>query len=147
MAWRLRSSPNSAFALRGLFQPFFRSRRTECEQVQLSADKVLFWISRLIVRRTNSKATLRLDLSKVQASVPAIILEQLKSSRYYAHGRDSLVIQSDTSRRQNENKERCFTKLAEEIELLARNIVTGETSAAQRARVKNLYVCFWSVAL
>ena len=89
--------------------------------------------------RTNSKATLRLDLSKIQPTMPAMIFDQLKSSRYYAHGRESLVIQSDTSRRQADNKEQCFTKLTEEIGMLARNVVTSETSAAQRTRVKNLY--------
>lgn len=52
---------------------------------------------------------------------------------------DSIVIQSDESRKQSSNVESCFEKLHQLIEETARAVIPGETSEEQREKVKKLY--------
>lgn len=94
----------------------------------------------LIVNRVNSKATLRVPLDPLLPLLPSLLHPELRSSRYYAAKSNSLVFQSDDSRKQNDNTHACFGKLHELIAELGRNVIPGETSDAQKQRVKNLYV-------
>jgi len=61
----------------------------------------------------------------------------IRSSRY-ATSSDGLTIQSDDSRKQSDNTHSCFAKLHDMIVEAGRDSVPGETSAAQKARVKSL---------
>ena len=90
-----------------------------------------------MMHRTNSKATLRVKFNDL-SMLPKLILEQLQSSRYYADGSGSLVIQADTSRRQSDNKDECFAKLDHLVRLAGKTVVKGETSPEQQAKVKKL---------
>ena len=88
--------------------------------------------------RVNSKATLRLPLASLLPLLPTVLRPQILKSRYCAAKSDSLVIQADDSRKQNENVHRCFVKLHDLIVQTGREVVPGETSAEQTERVKNL---------
>lgn len=72
--------------------------------------------------------------------LPSLIYTQLQSTSFYARKSDSILIQYDASRKQNENIEGCWTKLHELIRDAAKEVVTGETSPEQAAKVKELYV-------
>jgi peptidyl-tRNA hydrolase ICT1 len=62
----------------------------------------------------------------------------IRQSRYYAKSSNSLVIQADDSRKQADNTHLCYKRLLELIAEIGRELVPGETSAQQKARVKNL---------
>ena len=90
-------------------------------------------------RRVNTKATLKVPLAFLLPLVPRIIHSQLQSSRYAAEKSQSLVIQSQESRKQAANVESCFEKLYELLENSAKGSIPGETSREQKDRVRNLY--------
>lgn len=90
--------------------------------------------------RVNSKATLRVPLDKLRGIVPGIIYHQLSASSYYARNTNSLLIQWDSSRKQNDNIEGCWTRLYSLFQDAAKNVVRGETSAQQANKVKELSV-------
>ena len=73
--------------------------------------------------------------------IPITLHETIKASQYYAKRSDSLVIQSDSSRKQGENVEACYTKLQDLIRVAGNNI-RGETSPEQAAKVRRLLVAF-----
>lgn len=60
------------------------------------------------------------------------------SSRYHAAKSSDIVIQSDDSRKQNENVTACFRKLHELIVQAGRETVPGETTPEQNKRVEQL---------
>ena len=87
----------------------------------------------------NSKATLRIHAKDFFHMIPKIIHPQIEKSRYYAANSQSLVIQGDSSRNRNDNVEECYKKLHDFIIAAGRATVRGETSQAQREKVKGLY--------
>lgn len=86
----------------------------------------------------NSKATLKVPLPSLQAVVPKLLWPAISDSRYRSERGAELVIQSDDSRKQQENVHKCLLKLNDLILQAGRENVPGETSAAQRDRVKHL---------
>ena len=88
--------------------------------------------------RVSSKATLRIDLSSLRPLVPSILWASVTSSSYCASKSNSLVIQSDDSRKQQDNVRSCFVKLNNLLLQAGRNNVPGETSPEQTERVKHL---------
>lgn len=90
--------------------------------------------------RTNSKATLRINVSELRSLIPPMVYQKLQRSRHYASNSNSLVLQADESRRQVDNVETCYRKLFDTIVETAQQVVIGETSAEQATRVQNLYV-------
>jgi peptidyl-tRNA hydrolase ICT1 len=77
-------------------------------------------------------------LDRLLPHVPILLHNGIKSSRYYADKSASLLIQSDDSRKQAQNRDTCFRKLHELLVEVGRQTVPGETSADQSARVKVL---------
>ena len=92
----------------------------------------------LIVKRVNSKATLRLLLKDLLPIVPKILHQQIKESRFHAQRSQALVIQADSSRRQSDNVEEAFTKLRDIIATAGKTVVRGEVSPEHIERVKKL---------
>jgi len=90
----------------------------------------------LIFLRVNSKATLKISLSSLRPLIPSILWPIILESPYCKS--DSVVIQSDDSRKQQDNVKTCHTKLHSLIVQAGKDSVPGETSQAQMARVKNL---------
>ncbi|KAL5002256.1 hypothetical protein BDV10DRAFT_181473 [Aspergillus recurvatus] len=90
------------------------------------------------VNKVNSKATLKVPLDSLLPLVPPIIHSPLQSSRYYAARTHSLVIQSEESRKQAANVDACYDKLHQLLKTTTKELVPGETSIEQRARVQKL---------
>lgn len=91
-----------------------------------------------MARRVNSKAQLRVSLGQLLPMVPDVLHEGIRKSTYYAGKTDSLLIQSDDSRKQFANRETCYRKLQTLIEDVYQKTVPGETSAEQKERVQEL---------
>lgn len=92
----------------------------------------------LIIYRVNSKATVRFKMSKLFTATPAILHTSLRASKYFAEKSNSLVIQADGSRKQTDNVEECFQKLKLLIESAGKNVIKGETTPEQMAKVRQL---------
>ncbi|KAB8203559.1 RF-1 domain-containing protein [Aspergillus parasiticus] len=90
------------------------------------------------VNKVNSKATLKVPLHSLLPLVPRILHRPLRSSRYFAERSESLVIQSEESRKQAANVESCYEKLHELLKNTATDAIPGETSQEQRHRVHKL---------
>ncbi|KAK1139065.1 hypothetical protein N8T08_001311 [Aspergillus melleus] len=90
------------------------------------------------VNKVNSKATLKVPLQSLLPLVPAILHPPLRSSRYLAERSQSLVIQSEESRKQAANVESCYEKLHQLLKSTAKEVIPGETSLEQRDRVHKL---------
>lgn len=88
--------------------------------------------------RVNSKAQLRVALDELLPLVPSALHHALRSSRYYADKTNSVLIQSDESRKQQDNKETCYRKLTGMLIEIYKSTVPGETSQGQRDKVKRL---------
>ena len=96
-------------------------------------------MSVLKVCRVNSKATLRIHAKDFLHMIPKILHPQIEGSRYYATNSQSLILQADSSRNRNDNVEECYKKLHDLIFAAGRATVRGETSQAQKEKVKGLY--------
>ena len=70
--------------------------------------------------------------------IPRILHSEVKRSRFYAGKSESLIMQSDASRKQTGNVEECYQKLYSIIVTAGRATVRGETSPEQTRRIKNL---------
>ncbi|KAL4945173.1 hypothetical protein BDV06DRAFT_48186 [Aspergillus oleicola] len=90
------------------------------------------------VNKVNSKATLKVPLESLLPLVPHAIHSPLQASRYYASRSNSLVIQSEESRKQADNVEACYEKLHKLLESSTTSVVPGETTPEKRERVKKL---------
>ena len=90
--------------------------------------------------RTNSKATVRLHARDLLPLIPTMLHATLKASKHYASRSDSIVVQSDSSRKQGENVEECFHKLHQLIVHIGETKIPGETSSQQVNRVQKLCV-------
>ncbi|KAK3044456.1 hypothetical protein LTS18_001239, partial [Coniosporium uncinatum] len=86
----------------------------------------------------SSKATLNAPLGALLPRIPSLLHESIRNCRYYARKSDSLVIQADDSRKQSDNVQSCLVKLHNMIVDAAAALIPGETSEAQRDRVKKL---------
>ena len=85
----------------------------------------------------NSKAQLRVHLDRLLPIIPPALHDALRSSRYYAKD-NTLLIQSDDSRKQATNKDTCWSKLCMEISRVGKDVIPGETSEEQKQKVKEL---------
>ncbi|OJD18545.1 hypothetical protein AJ78_01461 [Emergomyces pasteurianus Ep9510] len=90
------------------------------------------------VNKVNSKATLKIPLPSILRLVPRALHAEIRSSRYTAERSDSLVIQSDETRKQTKNLDLCFQKLQELLVTAGRAAIPGETSPEQRKKVQAL---------
>ncbi|PYH89246.1 hypothetical protein BO71DRAFT_403219 [Aspergillus ellipticus CBS 707.79] len=90
------------------------------------------------VNKVNSKATLRVPLDSLLPLVPRYLHPALLSSRYVAARTQSLVIQSEESRKQTANVESCYDKLHQLLKNIAELNIPGETSQEQRDHVRKL---------
>ncbi|OJD28073.1 hypothetical protein ACJ73_00529 [Blastomyces percursus] len=90
------------------------------------------------VNKVNSKVTLKIPLSSILRLVPRALHAQIRSSRYFAERSDSLVIQSDETRKQTKNLDLCFEKLWELLVIAGKTAIPGETSPEQRKKVEAL---------
>ena len=88
--------------------------------------------------RVNTKATLRLNLRDFLPLVPELLHEEIMASKYYSANSMSLVIQGDRSRKQAENAKECYGRLHDLVVEAARKKIRGETSQAQKEKVKAL---------
>ena len=79
-----------------------------------------------------------MPLDRLLPHVPILLHAGIKSSRYYTDKSASLLIQSDDSRKQAQNRDACFRKLHELLVDVGRQSVPGETSEDQRERVNIL---------
>lgn len=77
-------------------------------------------------------------MSHLRDTLPPIVFEQLRHSRYLAANSNSILLQSDESRRQTDNVDACHRKLSDAIREAAGLAIQGETSAEQVKRVQNL---------
>ncbi|KAL1621997.1 hypothetical protein SLS56_008941 [Neofusicoccum ribis] len=90
------------------------------------------------VNKVSSKATLRVPLDALLPLLPALLHQEVRSSRYHAANSNALVIQSDDSRKQTDNVHACFRKLHQLILDAGKTAVPGETSEEQKERVRKL---------
>lgn len=88
--------------------------------------------------RVNSKAQLRVSLDQLLPQLPSVLHEGIRQSRYCAERTNTLLIQSDESRKQQANKETCYRRLNELIIDVYNKAVPGETSEEQKVKVKKL---------
>jgi len=88
--------------------------------------------------RVNSKAQLRVSLDQLLPMLPTVLHDGIRKSTYYAGKTNSLLIQSDDSRKQAANKDTCYRKLNELIMDVYNHSVPGETSEEQKDKVKKL---------
>lgn len=77
-------------------------------------------------------------LDQLLPLLPEVLHDGIRKSTYYAGKTNSLLIQSDDSRKQAANKDTCFRKLNELISDVYNRSVPGETSDEQKQKVKNL---------
>lgn len=91
------------------------------------------------LNRVNSKASIKVPFSSLLPLVPRVLHNPLLSSRYTAQRSQSLVIQSDDSRKRAANVESCFDKLYQLLKSAAEDTIPGETSPEQKDRVRKLY--------
>ncbi|KAJ6020690.1 hypothetical protein N7540_006194 [Penicillium herquei] len=91
-----------------------------------------------VFRRVNTKATLKVPWTNLFPLVPSLLHSQLRTSRYASERSQTLVIQSDESRKQASNVDACFDKLHQLLEDAAKAVIPGETSAEQKDRVQKL---------
>ncbi|KAF2198565.1 hypothetical protein GQ43DRAFT_378271 [Delitschia confertaspora ATCC 74209] len=90
------------------------------------------------VNKVNSKATLKVTLDSLLQHIPKALHPQISASRYVAPRSNSIIIQADDNRKQNDNALSCYARLHQMIVEAARNALPGETSAEQVQHVKNL---------
>lgn len=86
----------------------------------------------------NSKAQLRVSLDQLLPLLPTVLHDGIRDSTYYAGKTNSLLIQSDESRKQTANKDTCYRKLNDLVMQVYNNTVPGETSPEQKEKVKKL---------
>jgi len=94
------------------------------------------------VNKMSSKATLRVSLDQLLPLLPSLTHQALRDSRYYARNSNSIVIHADESRRQHDNSHKCVLRLHSLICDIARGAIPGETSEAQKEKVKKLQAAY-----
>ena len=121
--------------------PLFRTRRTESQQVHhplLTITSLLLSNPQLPLTtnfyRTSSKATTTYPFTTLTQTLPKILHQPLKSSRFYVQSPDSISMQSDTHRSQSENEDENHRKLWSELEEIYKRRVPGVTSAETKQK-------------
>ncbi|KAM0787878.1 hypothetical protein ACM66B_003928 [Microbotryomycetes sp. NB124-2] len=95
------------------------------------------------VNKVSTKATVRLLLKKTNSFLPAYAIQNLQKSPYAVKSTTDLkssdiLVSSSAYRTQPENLRDCFVKIKSLILEAAQQGLVGETSVAQKERVKNL---------
>lgn len=90
------------------------------------------------MNKVNSKAQLRVSLDQLLPILPTVLHNGIRKSTYYAGKTNSLLIQSDDSRKQTANRDTCYRKLNDLIMDVYNQSVPGETSEEQKEKVKKL---------
>ncbi|KAK4047999.1 hypothetical protein OIV83_005033 [Microbotryomycetes sp. JL201] len=93
------------------------------------------------VNKVSTKATVRLLLNRSKSFVPAYAIRNLSKSPYAVKSDSSgsnVLVSSSAFRTQPENLRDCFAKLKSLIIDAAQQGLVGETSVAQKQRVKHL---------
>lgn len=67
-----------------------------------------------------------------------MLLDPLRSTPHYAAKSDALIISADESRRQAANRERCYEKLVEMIQVVGRKVVPGQMREGMQEKVREL---------
>ena len=81
---------------------------------------------------------MKIPLATLLPLVPRLLHPELQASRYTSDRSQTLVIQSEESRKQSTNVDSCFEKLHQLLESTAKQLIPGETSPEQRDRVHKL---------
>ncbi|GFZ45947.1 hypothetical protein JCM24511_03680 [Saitozyma sp. JCM 24511] len=91
------------------------------------------------VNKTNSKATVRCDLSEaVGRWLPPFVLEPLSRSSHYRPAPPTLLISSQLSRSASSNLSTAMGLLHRTIQDAGRSVLVGETSVEQRQKVRGM---------
>ncbi|OAV88874.1 hypothetical protein PTTG_28892 [Puccinia triticina 1-1 BBBD Race 1] len=90
------------------------------------------------VNKVNTKATLKLELGKLNSIIPAYWITNLSNSHLYAPQTGQLVIHSSLTRSQPSNVDDCWTKLHHIFKSASEAGLIGETSVEQAEKVKRL---------
>jgi peptidyl-tRNA hydrolase ICT1 len=77
--------------------------------------------------RTESKATTVWPVSQLISGLPKLLQSQIRRSRYYTAGTDSLTFHAQTERRRASNLGENRAKLVEELRRIYHEVVPGET--------------------
>ena len=81
---------------------------------------------------------MRVSLDQLLPYLPEALHAGIRSSRYHTEKTSSLLIQSDESRKQTDNKDTCYRRLNELVMEVYNKAVPGETSEEQKEKVKGL---------
>lgn len=79
-----------------------------------------------------------MPVSALLSQIPTALHGEVKKSRFYADRAAALIIQSGDSRRRTDNVEACYRKLFEDVVAMGKAAVPGDTSAAQKKKVREL---------
>ncbi|KAK3376714.1 hypothetical protein B0T24DRAFT_226722 [Lasiosphaeria ovina] len=79
------------------------------------------------VNKTETKATTTWPVSQLLPSLPKLLHDVVRSSKYYSKGSDSISIQAQTQRSRTANTDDNYAKLFEELQRLYKNTVPGES--------------------
>lgn len=88
------------------------------------------------VNKVNTKVTLKIDLSNLIPHLPDYWITNLSKSHLYASTSNSIIIQSTLTRSQSQNLEDCWKKLFENLKLISKFGLKGQTSIETIERVK-----------
>lgn len=81
---------------------------------------------------------MKVELDKLFKFVPSLLHQYIRDSHYCTSRSETLVINSDESRKQGDNVDNCRSKLYNMIRDIGHTKVPGETSDSQIKRVKTL---------
>ncbi|EGG13182.1 uncharacterized protein MELLADRAFT_29757, partial [Melampsora larici-populina 98AG31] len=90
------------------------------------------------VNKVNTKVTLKIELSNLIPHIPNYWITNLTKSHLYASTSNSIIIQSTLTRSQSQNLEDCWQKLIENLKLISKIGLKGQTSIETIQRVKKL---------
>ncbi|KAI5922944.1 hypothetical protein F4810DRAFT_230154 [Camillea tinctor] len=94
------------------------------------------------VNKTESKATTVWTIDELSNGLPKLLRSVLRTSRYYAKGNDSIIIQAQTQRSRSANTDENHRKLAEELQLMYREHVPAATSSDKRKKHEEIEKSF-----
>lgn len=90
------------------------------------------------VNKTETKATTTWMVGELMGTMPKILRDRLRSSRYYTKATDSLTIQAQAQRSRSANAEANREKLFEELVALYEATVPGETRPDKVVKYKEV---------
>ncbi|KAK3346760.1 hypothetical protein B0T25DRAFT_287130 [Lasiosphaeria hispida] len=80
------------------------------------------------VNKTETKATTTWPISQLLGILPTLLHPGVRSSKYYSKRNDCISIQAQTQRSRAANADENHQKLFEELQILYKSTVPGETS-------------------